>query len=71
MAQAGVLEPQLLKDRCLTSALEATSMILRADDVIRSKTPDPNHDIDDHGHGPDGEGHMRRSTGGYPWAIGH
>lgn len=69
MIQAHILESQLLKDRCLTNALEATSMILRVDDIIQSKTSDSDYNSDDHDHETDS--HVHQSTGSYPWAIGH
>lgn len=66
MTQSQVFEPLSVKDRCLTNALGATSMILRVDDIIRTKRPRSEqttaHESDEHGH---------QRASGYPWAIGH
>lgn len=68
MVQSKVFEPPSVKDRCLTSALGATSRILRVDDIIRAKPSDS----DDTDHGSDEHtARAHRSTDGYPWAIGH
>lgn len=68
MVESKAFEPLSVKDRCLTSALGATSRILRVDDIIRAKPSDS----DDTDHGSDEHpAHVHRSTEGYPWAIGH
>jgi chaperonin GroEL (HSP60 family) len=69
MTQAQVFEPRLVKDRCLTNALEATAMILRVDEIIRAKQPESEYDAQGHNHDP--EKHVQQSTGGYPWSISH
>lgn len=67
MRQARVLEPRSVTDRCLASALAATSMILRIDEIVRSGAG-ASHD-DEHDH--ESAGYGQQSTDGYPWAIGH
>jgi chaperonin GroEL (HSP60 family) len=69
MARAQVFEPMLVKDRCLTNALEATAMILRVDEIIQAKQSSSRSEAGDHNHMSNK--HTRQSTGGYPWAIGH
>jgi len=41
MQKLGVLEPLSVKEQAIRSAAEATSMILRVDDVILSAKPPP------------------------------
>ncbi|WP_248909859.1 thermosome subunit alpha [Halocatena marina] len=73
MVAAGVLEPPAIKQRAITSAQEASNIIIRIDDIIAA-SPDRNVDGEehdhDHGHEHDSDT-VHASTGGYPWAIGH
>ncbi|AXG06535.1 thermosome subunit 1 [Haloplanus rubicundus] len=67
----GVVEPVRLKDRVVANATDAATLVLRVDDVIRTRGTrggeEHDHDHDhDHGHGG-----VRSDPGGYPWAIGH
>ncbi|MFD1634728.1 thermosome subunit beta [Haloplanus ruber] len=67
----GLLEPARVKERMIANAAQAATFLLRVDDVI--ETDEPLHDEGeghDHDHGTGGGG-VQRSTGGYPWAIGH
>jgi chaperonin GroEL (HSP60 family) len=41
MLKSGVLEPLRVKEQALKSAVEASSMILRIDDVIAAAKPPP------------------------------
>lgn len=67
MVAAGVVEPLAIKQRAVTSAQEASNMILRIDDIIAA-SPDRNTDEEEHEHDSDT---VHTSVGGYPWAIGH
>lgn len=66
MVAAGVLEPPAIKQRAVTSAQEAATLIIRIDDVIAAS---PDRDAQE------GEDHdsdtLHASTKGYPWAVGH
>jgi chaperonin GroEL (HSP60 family) len=65
-----VVEPVRLKDRVLANATDAATLVLRVDDVIRTRGgggADHDHDHD-HGHG---HGGVQSDPGGYPWAISH
>ena len=75
---AGIVEPLPLKTRIVSNATQAACSILRIDGIIRiagsiGKAGSP--DVDDHDHGHDHDhaagGDPKRSTHGYPWAIGH
>jgi len=68
---SGVVEPVRLKDRVVANATDAAMLVLRVDDVIRTRRTrggdGADHDHDhDHGHGG-----VRGDPGGYPWAISH
>jgi chaperonin GroEL (HSP60 family) len=67
----GVVEPVRLKDRVVANATDAATLVLRVDDVIRTRGTrgGEKHDHDhDHGHG---HGGVRSDPDGYPWAISH
>lgn len=68
MVQTQVFEPLMVKERCLTSALETTAIVLRIDDIIRHTKSPTNDGIED---GNQESNYIQRSTDGYPWAIGH
>ena len=69
MVEAGVLEPLHVKWQAITSATEATNMLVRVDDTLPVSGHDEDeHDHDDHDTGPGG---LVESTDGYPWAVGH
>jgi chaperonin GroEL (HSP60 family) len=70
MATLGVLEPLHVKRQAITSAAEATNMIVRVDDTLSVSGHDhEGHDHEeDHDHGPGG---VVQSSDGYPWAVGH
>ncbi len=69
MAEAGVLEPLVVKQHAVANAEEAANALLRIDDVIAATGEEggdegPGGGHADHDHGGGG-------GGGYPWAIGH
>lgn len=41
MMKSGVIEPTVVKEQAIKSAVEAASMILRIDDVIAAAKPPP------------------------------
>jgi chaperonin GroEL (HSP60 family) len=53
MMKNGVVEPILVKEQAIKSAVEAASMILRIDDVIAAAKPPPTPPSK--GGGPEGE----------------
>jgi len=68
MIDAGVVEPRVVFDHTLTTALEATAMLVRVDDTISTSDPSQSENIHSHTEqGCDHESH----TGGYPWALSH
>ena len=73
MLAAGVVEPRIVFDHCLATALEATAMLLRVDDTIRAANP--SQPETEHSHTEQGcnhESHHEPHTGGgYPWALSH
>ncbi len=67
MVAAGVVEPTVVKVQAIKSSAEATSMILRIDDVIASKkTEGPPGGMPPGGMPPGGMGGMGGGMGGYP-----
>lgn len=70
MTDVGVYEPLHVKRRVLSSAVDATNMVIRIDDAL--SVTGQNHDTHgqehDHDHAPGG---VVQSTDGYPWAVGH
>jgi chaperonin GroEL (HSP60 family) len=74
MVDEGVLEPRVVFDRSLVTALEATAMLLRIDSISVSEQSQTDTTHDNHaGHSHDGHtGHDHGSHGrGYPWALSH
>lgn len=75
VAARGVVEPVRLADRVVANATDAATLVLRIDDVIRTRgtsdggAHDHGHDHD-HDHDHD-HGGVSGDPGGYPWAISH
>ena len=67
MIEAGVLEPRVVVDHWLSTALEATAMLLRVDAVVAAGSSE-SESKHAHDHSSD---HGSQSTGGYPWALSH
>jgi chaperonin GroEL (HSP60 family) len=73
MCEVGVVEPATVPIRCLETAFETASLLLRVDERLAA-TPDPDSDATGHGgHEHAGHEHERDSghPGGYPWALSH
>lgn len=68
MVAAGVLEPLATKQRAVTSAQEAATLIIRIDDIIAASPDRDAHEEEEEDHDSDT---LHASTEGYPWAIGH
>ena len=67
---SGVVEPVRLVDRVVANATDAATLVLRVDDVIRTRGTRGDGADHDHDHDHD-HGGVRGDPGGYPWAIGH
>lgn len=67
MMATGVLEPLAVKQRAVTTAYEAATMLVRIDDIIAAA---PDTDTDEH-HEEHDSNILHTDTGGYPWSIGH
>ncbi|MFD1589169.1 thermosome subunit alpha [Halorientalis brevis] len=69
VVERGVVEPATIKRHAITSAAEATTVLVGIDDMlVATGEGDGEHD---HGHDHDhGRGGVE-ATGGYPWAVGH
>lgn len=69
VVESGVIEPLHVKRQAITSATEATNMIVRVDDTVSvSGSQEDDHGHEDHDNGPGGLVH---GNDGYPWAVGH
>jgi chaperonin GroEL (HSP60 family) len=67
MMATGVLEPLAIKQRAITNAYEAATMLIRIDDIIAA-APDTDTDGDNEEQDSDT---LHAATGGYPWSVGH
>jgi thermosome len=67
MMATGVLEPLEIKQRAVTNAYEAATMLIRIDDIIAA-APDTDTDEDNEEQDSDT---LHAAAGGYPWSIGH
>jgi chaperonin GroEL (HSP60 family) len=71
VAARGVVEPVRLADRVVANATDAATLVLRIDDVIRTRGTSGGG-AHDHGHDHDHDhGGVSGDPGGYPWAISH
>lgn len=66
METTGVLEPLGIKQRAITNAYEAATMLIRIDDIIAA-APDTDTGEDEE----EDSDTLHTATGGYPWSIGH
>ena len=72
VSELNVFEPVAVPARCLTAAVETSSLVVRIDDTLAAASDDGDdtHDHGDHD-GHDHDGHADDHAGGYPWALSH